>query len=208
MKPKAKSIEVHKNDLPDGLDLGDILAVDTETRGLKLERDRLCLVQVSAGDGNCHLVQFPDGGFDAPNLKALLTDKAVTKIFHYARFDIAAIQTYLGVWCEPVYCTKIASILVRTYTDRHGLKDLCKELLGVELSKDQQSSDWAAEALSPEQIQYAAADVLFLHELRARLDAMLAGENRQELAEACFGFLKTRVKLDIAGWRDEDVFAH
>ncbi|MAF95627.1 MAG: ribonuclease D [Rhodospirillaceae bacterium] len=208
LKPKAKSIEVHKNDLPAGLDLGGIVAVDTETRGLKLERDRLCLVQVSAGDGNCHLVQFPDGGFDAPNLKALITDKAVIKIFHYARFDMAAIQKYLGVWCEPVYCTKIASILARTYTDRHGLKDVCKELLGVELSKDQQSSDWAAETLTPEQIKYAAADVLFLHELRAKLDAMLAGENRRELAEACFGFLKTRVELDLAGWRDEDVFAH
>ena len=195
MKPKANSIEAHKNDLPDGLDLGDIVAVDTETRGLKLERDRLCLVQVSAGDGNCHLVQFPGGGFDAPNLKALFTDRAVTKIFHYARFDIAAIQAYLGVWCGPVYCTKIASILVRTYTDRHGLKDVCKEFLGVDLSKEQQSSDWAAETLSPEQIKYAAADVLYLHEIKARLDAMLARENRRELAETCFGFLRTRAEL-------------
>ena len=208
MKAKAKSIEIHKNDLPDGLNLGDIVAMDTETRGLKLERDRLCLVQVSGGDGNCHLVQFADGKFDAPNLKALITDKAVTKIFHFARFDIAAIRKYLGVDCEPVYCTKVASILARTYTDRHGLKDVCKELLGVELSKDQQSSDWAAETLSPEQIEYAAADVLFLHQLRDRLDEMLARENRQELAEACFGFLKTRAELDLAGWRDDDVFAH
>ena len=208
MKPKAKSIEVHKNDLPDGLNLGDIVAVDTETGGLKLGRDRLCLVQVSAGDGNCHLVQFPDGGFDAPNLKALLTDKAVTKIFHYARFDIAAIQTYLGVWCEPVYCTKIASILVRTYTDRHGLKDLCRDLLGVEISKQQQSSDWGAEKLTADQLRYAANDVNHLHALKERLDALLVREGRVALAEACFDFLPYRAGLDLAGWADEDIFEH
>ena len=184
------------------------VALDTETQGLKLGRDRLCLVQVSAGDDTCHLVQFPAADYDAPNLKGLLTDTAVTKIFHYARFDLAAITRYLGVTCQPVYCTKVASRLVRTYTDRHGLKDVCKELLDVELSKDQQSSDWAAGELSKEQIEYAAADVLFLHRLRAKLDEMLAREGREELAKTCFGFLQTRAELDIAGWRDEDIFSH
>ncbi len=208
MKSKAKSIEVHRGDLPDGLAFKDSVAVDTETQGLRLGRDRLCLLQVSAGDGICHLVHFPGPDYDAPNLKGLITDPAVTKIFHYARFDLAVITKYLGVTCQPVYCTKVASRLARTYTDRHGLKDVCKELLGVELSKDQQSSDWAAGELSKEQIEYAAADVLYLHGLRARLDEILDREGRRELADACFGFLQTRAELDIAGWRDEDVFSH
>ena len=208
MKSKAKSIEVHRGDLPDGLAFTQTVAVDTETQGLRLGRDRLCLLQVSAGDGVCHLVHFPEPDYDAPNLKGLITDSAVTKIFHYARFDLAVITQYLGVTCHPVYCTKVASRLARTYTDRHGLKDVCKELLGVELSKDQQSSDWAAGELSKEQIEYAAADVLYLHDLRAKLDGMLAREGRGELAKSCFDFLQTRAELDIAGWRDEDIFAH
>ena len=208
MKNKTKSIEVHQGDLPDGLAFTDSVAVDTETQGLRLGRDRLCLAQVSAGDNTCHLVQFQAGDYDAPNLKRLITDTAVTKIFHYARFDLAAITQYLGVTCQPVYCTKVASRLARTYTDRHGLKDVCKELLDVELSKDQQSSDWAAAELSKEQIEYAAADVLYLHGLRAKLDEMLAREGREELAKSCFDFLQTRAELDIAGWRDEDIFSH
>ena len=208
MKTKAKSIDVHQGDLPAGLTFADGAAVDTETQGLRLGRDRLCLVQVSSGDGACHLVQFPRAEYDAPNLKALLTDSGIIKIFHYARFDLAAISKYLEIDCQPVYCTKVASRLIRTYTDRHGLKDVCKELLGVELSKDQQSSDWAAETLSGEQIEYAAADVLHLHGLRQKLDEMLLREGRRELAEACFGFLQTRAELDNAGWRDEDIFSH
>lgn len=208
MKTKAKSIEVHQGDLPAGLSFADGAAVDTETQGLRLGRDRLCLAQVSSGDGTCHLVQFPQANYDAPNLKALLTDPGITKIFHYARFDLAVISKYLEIECQPVYCTKVASRLIRTYTDRHGLKDVCKELLGVELSKDQQSSDWAAETLTGEQIEYAAADVLYLHDLRQKLDEMLVREGRQKLAEACFGFLQTRAELDNAGWRDDDIFSH
>jgi ribonuclease D len=208
LKSKAKSIEVHQADLPDGLDFGDIVAVDTETQGLRVHRDRLCLVQVSAGDGHCHLVQFPDADYRAPNLKALFQDAGVTKIFHYARFDVATIRKYLNVACAPVYCTKIASRLARTYTGNHGLKDVCKELLSIDMSKDQQSSDWAAETLSPEQIEYAAADVLHLHEIRAQLEAMLVREGRSELAKACFDFLATRAELDLSGWGEDDIFAH
>lgn len=205
-------IHLHKGDLPAGLDLGKAVAIDSETMGLDLARDRLCLLQLSAGDGVCHLVQFAQGTrgqtYDAPNLKALLADPGVTKIFHFARFDVAAIRRYLGVDCAPVYCTKIASKLVRTYTDRHGLKDICRELLGVELSKQQQSSDWGAAELSQEQLAYAAADVLYLHDLRAKLDVMLAREGRDGLAKACFDFLPTRAALDIAGWQEQDIFAH
>ncbi len=208
MKNKAKSIEVHQGDLPLGLDFGDSVAVDTETQGLRPDRDRLCLVQVSAGDGVCHLVQFPKADFEAPNLKALFTDAAVTKIFHYARFDVAMIRKYLDVACAPVYCTKIASRLARTYTSLHGLKDVCKDLLNVELSKEQQSSDWAAEKLSPSQIEYAAADVLYLHQIRDKLEAILVREGRSDLAKACFGFLATRADLDLAGWPDVDIFSH
>ena len=205
-------IEFHRRDLPDGLDLGPAVAVDTETMGLMLERDRLCLVQLSAGDGVCHLVQIPavaNGGVHhAPNLARMLGDRNVTKLFHYARFDIAVLKRYLGVDTQPVYCTKIASKLTRTFTDRHGLKDLCKDLLGVEISKQQQSSDWGADDLSQEQMRYAASDVAYLHMLRERLDAVLARTGRAELAAACFAFLPTRAALDAGGWADPDVFSH
>lgn len=205
---KAKNIHLHQGDLPDGVAFGSSVAVDSETMGLQTGRDRLCLLQLSAGDGVCHLVQFAQGCYDAPNLRALLTDPQVTKIFHFARFDLAAIKYHLGVDCAPVYCTKIASKLVRTYTDRHGLKDLCRELLGSDLSKQQQSSDWGAESLTEEQLNYAASDVLFLHELRDRLDAMLLREGRRDLAQACFDFLPQRAALDLAGWSEVDIFAH
>lgn len=201
-------IKLHHNDLPDGLDLGDCIAVDTETRGLNPHRDRLCLIQLSAGDGTCHLVKFGQDGFDAPNLKAQLADPNRMKIMQYARFDLAVIEKYLGVMSTPVYCTKIASKLVRTYTDRHGLAVLCKELLGVELSKQQQSSDWAAEELSDAQLAYAASDVLYLHALKDKLDHMLNREGRMELAKSCYDFLPTRARLDLAGWNDEDIFTH
>jgi ribonuclease D len=200
-------IEVHRADLPAGLAFGAAVAIDTETMGLNPGRDRLCLVQLSAGDGNAHLVQIVPGQ-DAPNLKALLADPAVLKLFHFARFDVAMLAHGLGVTARPVYCTKIASKLARTYTDKHGLKDLCRELLGVDLSKQQQSSDWGAATLTPEQIAYAASDVLHLHALKARLDAMLARERRTALAEACFAFLPTRAALDLAGWAEDDIFAH
>lgn len=204
----APEIHLHQNDLPDGLDFGGSVAVDSETMGLNLSRDRLCLIQLSAGDGVCHLVQFKEGHFDAPNLRALFTDPKVTKIFHFARFDLAAIERYLGVTCSPVYCTKIASKLVRTYTDRHGLKELCKELIGVDISKQQQSSDWGAPDLSQEQLAYAASDVLHLHRLVEVLDERLAREGRSEMAKACFDFLPWRAKLDLAGWDEVDIFAH
>ncbi|GAB4227212.1 MAG: ribonuclease D [Methyloligellaceae bacterium] len=202
------SIELHKGDLPSGLDFGSAVAVDTETLGLNPFRDRLCLVQLSAGDGTAHLVQFAQGAYDAPNLKALLADSGVLKIFHFARFDIAVLLHHLGVMPEPLYCTKIASKLTRTYTDRHGLKDLCKELIGTDLSKQQQSSDWGAAELSQEQLAYAASDVLHLHALKERLDERLEREGRRGLAEACFGFLPARARLDLSGWAEEDIFAH
>lgn len=202
------TVHLYQDDLPSGLDFGDTLAIDTETTGLNLQRDRLCVVQISDGNGDAHLVHFPTADFAAPNLRALLEDQNRTKLFHYGRFDIAVLMRALGVACRPVYCTKIASKLVRTYTDRHGLKDLCSELLGVELSKQQQSSDWAASELSDAQKNYAASDVLHLHALRARLDEMLAREGRADLASACFSFLPMRAALDLAGWPDEDIFAH
>jgi ribonuclease D len=202
------TIELHRGDLPSGLSFGPAVAVDTETMGLKPGRDRLCLVQLSAGDGSAHLVKFDQASYAAPNLRALLSDPAVTKIFHFARFDLAVLQHYLGVMPQPIYCTKIASKLVRTFTDRHGLKDLCRELLAIELSKEQQSSDWGAAELTPAQQKYAAADVLHLHALRARLDEMLAREGRAAIAEACFAFLPTRARLDLAGWGEEDIFEH
>ena len=208
MKARKPAVEVHRGDLPKGLNFGRAVAVDSESQGLHPHRDRLCMVQLSAGDGTAHLVHFPEPDFAAPNLKTVLTDKRITKIFHYARFDIGIIRQYLGVMPTPIYCTKIASRLVRTYTDRHGLKDLCKELLGIELSKEQQSSDWAAEKLSPAQVHYAAADVLHLHALKEKLDAMLARENRVGLAESCFAFLPVRAELDRAGFEAEDLFAH
>ena len=199
---------LHKGDLPEGLDLGPVVAVDSETMGLIPHRDPLCVVQLSAGDGNAHLVQLDRKTYDAPRLKALLADSKTLKIFHFARFDIAAFQQWLGVRTAPVYCTKIASRLCRTYTDRHGLKDVTRELIGVEMSKQQQSSDWGAEKLSDAQIDYAASDVLYLHILREKLDAMLAREGRTELAQACFDFLPVRSALDLAGWPETDIFAH
>lgn len=202
------AIEVHQGDLPADLDFGASIAVDTETMGLNPARDRLCILQISEGDGNSHLVQFGPDEFTAPNLLSLLTDPGITKIFHFARFDIAAIRQHLNVLCAPVYCTKIASRLARTYTDRHGLKDLCRELLKVDLNKQQQSSDWGAETLSKEQLQYAAADVLYLHDLKQVLDAILEREGRMHFAKACFAFLPVRAELDLAGWSGEDLFAH
>jgi ribonuclease D len=202
-------IELHEGDLPRGLDLGPAVAVDTETMGLNPARDRLCVVQLSAGDEAAHLVRFAAGaGYECPNLRALLADPARLKLFHYARFDLAVLRRFLGVDCRPVYCTKVASKLARTYTDRHGLKDLCREVLGLELDKAEQSSDWGAHELSESQLRYAARDVAHLHRLRERLDSMLAREGRRGLAEACFGFLPTRAELDLAGWPDHDVFAH
>ena len=202
------TINFHKGDLPDGLSFGDSVAIDTETLGLVPYRDRLCVVQLSAGDGNAEIVQIAAGQTQAPNLTRLLADPRVTKLFHYARFDIAVLYRAFGVMAGPLYCTKIASKLTRTYTDRHGLKDIVRELLGVELSKQQQSSDWAAETLSEAQLAYAASDVLHLHALRTKLDAMLARENRTEIAAACFEFLPTRAKLDLLGWPDSDIFSH
>ena len=202
------AIKLYKGDLPPGLDFGTSVAVDTETLGLVPRRDKLCLVQLSSGDGNAHLVQVDRSSYDAPNLKALFTNPDVNKIFHYARFDVAVIKYYLGVDTAPLYCTKIASKLTRTYTDRHGLKDLVKELLGIELNKPQQSSDWGAHMLSDSQKQYAAQDVVYLHELKARLDQMLSREGRQAVAQACFDFIPTRAALDLSGWTEEDVFAH
>jgi len=204
----SPEIHLHRGDLPADIAWGGSVAIDSETMGLRVTRDRLCLVQLSAGDGVCHLVQFAEGSYAAPNLVALLQDPEVIKIFHFARFDLAAIKQHLGAACAPVYCTRTASRLVRTYTDRHGLKDLCKEILGIDLSKQQQSSDWGREDLSKEQLKYAAADVLYLHKLRDRLDEMLVREKRADLAQACFDFLPTRADLDLAGWEDVDIFSH
>jgi ribonuclease D len=202
------SYYLHRGDLPEGIDFGPVVAVDTEAMGLNPHRDRLCLVQLSAGDGQAHLVQLFQSAYEAPRLRRLLADPGVTKLFHFARFDLAMLYRYLGVMAAPVYCTKIASRLARTFTDRHGLRDLCKDLLGIELAKQQQSSDWGAPELSEEQLRYAAADVLHLHALRARLDAILMRESRAELARACFEFLPYRVMLDLGGWADQDIFAH
>jgi len=199
---------LHHGDLPDGLDLGPIVAVDSETMGLNPLRDRLCVVQLSAGDGNAHLVKFDGQDYTAPNLRVLLGNPDVTKIFHFARFDVAAFMLYLDTETRPVYCTKIASKLVRTYTDRHGLKDLVRELLGIEISKKEQSSDWGAPTLTSAQIDYAAADVLHLHAIKEKLDTMLDRENRRDLAEDCFAFLPTRAALDLEGWPEVDIFAH
>jgi ribonuclease D len=202
------NIRLHRGDRPSDLSFGSVVAVDTETMGLNPRRDRLCLVQLSGGDGNCELVQIPQGPHQAPNLTRLMQDPAVLKIFHFARFDVTALKQGLGIDCRPIYCTKIASRLVRTFTDRHGLKDLCKDLLGIELSKQQQSSDWGALELTPEQLRYAASDVLHLHALRLKLEAMLVREGRSELAQSCFGFLPTRAELDLGGWDEPDIFAH
>ncbi len=202
------AVTLHEGDLPQGLALGPVVAVDTETMGLKPGRDRLCLAQLSAGDGDAHLVRFAPGDYDAPNLKAMLSAPTVTKLFHFARFDVAMIERYLGVVATPLYCTKIASKLARTFTDRHGLRDLCRDLLGIDLAKEQQMSDWGAQELSERQLAYAAADVLHLHDIAARLDEMLAREGRTEFAEACFGFVPMRARLDLEGWDDLDIFAH
>ena len=199
---------LHRGDLPDLTRYTDSVAIDTETMGLHPHRDRLCVVQLSNGDGSADVVQIPKGHTEAPNLKALLANPKVTKIFHFARFDLATLYNAFGVMPQPVYCTKIASRLVRTYTDRHGLKDLVRELLNIDLSKQQQSSDWGAQNLSEAQLSYAASDVLHLHGLRERLDVMLAREGRLGLAQACFGFLPTRAQLDLQGWDTEDIFAH
>jgi ribonuclease D len=208
MSSRDMTISLHRGDLPPELDLGDVVAVDSETMGLRPDRDRLCVVQLSSGDGAAHLVQLAPGDYAAPNLRRLLADPARLTLFHFARFDLAALRRYLEVDCRPVYCTKIASRLVRTYTDRHGLKDLVRELLGIELDKAEQSSDWGASELTATQLRYAASDVLHLHALRARLDAMLAREGRAEVARACFDFLPARAALDLAGWPDQDIFAH
>lgn len=202
------SITLHKNDLPSSVTFEGSVAIDTETMGLNPGRDPLCLVQLSGGDGDAHLVQLDRENYDAPHLVALLSDTSIEKIFHFARFDVAVLSHYLGVLTEPIYCTKIASKLVRTYTDRHGLKDLSRELLGVDMSKQQQSSDWGADTLSQAQQAYAASDVLHLHALKEKLDAMLVREGRAVLARACFDFIPTRGVLDLAGWADQDIFAH
>jgi ribonuclease D len=202
------TVRLHRGDLPDLTRYTDSVAIDTETMGLHPHRDRLCVVQMSNGDGSADVVQIPKGHSDAPNLKKLLADPKITKIFHFARFDLAALYNALGVMPRPVYCTKIASRLCRTYTDRHGLKDLVREVLNVDLSKQQQSSDWGSDALSEAQLAYAASDVLHLHALRERLNVMLAREGRTELAQSCFDFLPTRAKLDLEGWETEDIFAH
>jgi ribonuclease D len=203
------AVHFHENDIPAGVFCEGAVAVDTETMGLATPRDRLCLVQLADGQGDEHLVRFaPGSAYDAPNLKALLGDRDRVKIYHFARFDLAAIAHYMGVMAAPAYCTKTASRLVRTYTDRHGLKELCKELLGEEISKQQQSSDWGAAELSDAQKDYAASDVRFLHRLRDALDAMLERERRDDLARACFDFLPWRAELDLAGWAEQDIFAH
>jgi ribonuclease D len=199
---------LYKNDLPDGLDLGPSVAIDCETMGLNPQRDRLCVVQLSGGDGHAHIVQIEKGQTKAPNLCRLLEDPDVLKLFHYGRFDIAAMYHAFGALAAPVYCTKIASRLVRTYTDRHGLRNLTHELIGVDISKQQQMSDWGAEELTPAQLDYAASDVLHLHRLRAELDKRLAREGRTDIAQACFDFLPTRARLDLAGWPETDIFAH
>ncbi len=202
------TIHLHQGDLPDGLEFGDAVAIDSETMGLDPRRDRLCLVQLSAGDGVSHLVQFAKDRYEAPRLVALLTDPTVTKLFHFARFDLMMFKRHLGVHTAPVFCTKIASKLARTSTDRHGLKDLCRDLLGVELSKQQQTSDWGAEELTQEQLSYAASDVLHLHALRERLEELLAREGRGDLAAGCFAALDTRAELDLLGWDNPDIFSH
>jgi ribonuclease D len=202
------TIRLHRGDLPDLARYKGAAAIDTETMGLNPHRDRLCVVQLSPGDGSADVVQIPLGATDAPNLKKLLADKSIVKIFHFARFDIAALYNALGVMPEPVYCTKIASRLTRTYTDKHGLKDLVRDMLGIDLSKQQQLSDWGSDALTDAQVAYAASDVLHLHALKAKLDTLLAREGREAIAAACFGFLPDRARLDLAGWAAEDIFAH
>jgi len=202
------SITLHDGDIPADLNFGPSIAIDTEAMGLQNCRDRLCLVQLSSGDGTAHLVQFKPGEYDAPNLKTLLRNPNILKIFHFARFDIALLKYYLDVECTPLYCTKIASKLIRTYTDRHGLRELCRHLLNVEINKQQQTSDWGAPTLDEDQLSYAASDVLYLHRLKEELDKMLEREGRVEFAQKCYDFLMTRANLDIAGWNNIDIFEH
>jgi len=202
------TVHYHKGDLPTDVDLGPLVAVDTETLGLSLTRDMLCVVQLSAGDGDAHVVQMNRPDYDCPNLKRVLADTKVEKILHFARFDVAMVEKYLGVTMAPIFCTKIASKLARTYTDRHGLKDVTRELVGADMNKQQQSSDWGADELSPAQLDYAASDVLHLHKLREALSKMLEREGRLDLAKACFDFMPTRARLDLAGWPEIDIFAH
>jgi ribonuclease D len=202
-------INLYQNDLPDGLDLGNLVAIDTEAMGLRPHRDRLCLVQLSSGDGVCHLVQFADRQYEkAHNLKRLIADPQVTKIFHFARFDVMILFHYLGVMATPLFCTKIASKLIRTFTEKHSLKDLCKELLKVEITKQEQTSDWGAKDLTPEQLKYAATDVLYLHALKEKLDVLLARENQTDLAKGCFAFISHRATLDLTAGEEFDVFPH
>jgi len=201
-------VKILKQDLPKNINLGEVIAVDTETMGLDFSRDRLCLIQLSSGDNKVYIIQINKESYQAENLKKILEDKKIKKIFQYARFDLAVLKKYLNVEVNNVYCTKIASRIGRTYSDKHGLKDLCKELLNIELSKVMQSSDWGAEELTKEQIQYAASDVLYLHKIKNELDKMLKRENRLEIAEQCFNFLKHRVALDLAGWNNQDIFSH
>ena len=203
-------IKLYKNDIPDDVDLGKVIAIDTETLGLNLVRDRLCLVQMSSGDGCAHLVQFESGeqdSYSAPNLKAILNDTSCLKLFHYGRFDLAVLKRDLGVMCQPVYCTKIASKIIRTYTDKHGYKDLCSELLNISISKTEQTSDWGGE-LSKAQMKYAATDVLYLHKIKKELDKMLVREKRMDLVQACFNFIEHRTDLDLEGWAEQDIFKH
>ncbi|MEM7442220.1 MAG: ribonuclease H-like domain-containing protein [Pseudomonadota bacterium] len=205
---KSAAISVHHGDLPDGVDLGPVIAVDTETMGLQPARDRLCVVQLSSGDGTAHLVQIGNNQGSAPNLRHQLEDPDRLKLFHFARFDVATLKAHLNIDCRPLWCTKIASKLARTYTDRHGLRDLCRELLDLDISKQQQSSDWGAETLTKEQISYAAGDVLYLHQLKEHLENMLRREDRLDLAQSCFDFVPIRADLDLAGWPEVDIFAH
>ena len=202
------TIHFYQNDIPSELDFGASIAIDTETQGLNLQRDRLCLIQLSSGNGDAHLVQFEKKKYNAPNLRKLLSDKKTLKIFHFARFDLAAIKMYLEIQCAPVFCTRISSRLTRTYTDKHGLKDICSELIGVEISKQQQQSDWASSELSQNQREYAASDVLYLHQLKDVLEHRLKRENRLEIARGCFDFLEYQVDLDIQGWGEQNIFAH
>ncbi len=202
------TIYFHKNDLPDTVNFSSAVAIDTETMGLNIIRDRLCLIQLSNGDGNAHIVQFSNGNYQAPNLKKILLDESLQKIFHYARFDLASIYFYLNIEIKNIYCTKIASKLTRTYTDSHGLKTLCEELLNVEISKKQQSSDWGNININEKQLEYAASDVLYLHKLKEKLDIMLVREQRQQIFQSCFDFLPTRVKLDLEGFSSLDIFSH
>ena len=202
------TIHFYQNDIPAGLNFGNSIAIDTETQGLLLQRDRLCLIQLSDGNGDAHLVQFKANQFEAPNLRKVLNDPRSVKIFHFARFDIAAIKAYLGITCSPVFCTRIASRLTRTYTEKHGLKDICAELLGIEISKQQQQSDWANAELTNEQQEYAASDVLYLHQLMKILNDRLIRENRADIAQACFDFLPFQAELDLVGWGNVDIFAH